>query len=295
MIEVVEVVHRHGDAAARRLEHFPLDHLAVLAGELDGDGALAGELEVGGAVLVAVGVAADDDGLRPAGHQARHVLADDGLAEDDAAQDVADGAVGRAPHLLEAELFDAALVGGDGGALDGHAVLLGGVGGVDGDLVVGRVAVLDAEVVVFEVHVEVGVDQLVLDQLPDDACHLVAVHLDDRAGDLDLLHGWIDLAFRASQRVGRLCPRPYSIGAQRRKVMLWSQAGHASTDARALGRLGGRRRASSRAGGCGGDPCGARPSGPMASTSTCAAAGDAGRRCCCSCMAFRSMRTAGPR
>ena len=186
---VVEIVHGHGDAAARRLEHFPLDHLAVVAGELDGDGALAGELEVGGAVLVAVGVAADDDGLRPAGHQARHVLADDGLAEDHAAQDVADGAVGRAPHLLEAELFDAALVGGDGGALDGHAVLLGGVGGVDGDLVVGGVAMLDAEVVVLEVDVEVGVDQLVLDQLPDDACHLVAVHLDDRAGDLDLLHG----------------------------------------------------------------------------------------------------------
>ena len=90
--------------------------------------------------------------------------------------------LGDLPHLLEVELFDARLVRRDGRALDGDAVLLGGVGGVDRDLVVGLVAVLDAEVVVLEVHVEVGVDQLVLDELPDDARHLIAVHLDDGAG-----------------------------------------------------------------------------------------------------------------
>ena len=147
---VVEVVHGHGDAGAGRLEHFVLDDLAVFAGELDGQRALAGEAEVGGAVLVAEGVAADDDRLGPAGHQARHVLADDRLAEDHAAEDVADGAVGRLPHLLELELFDALLVGGDGGALDADAVLLDGVGGIDRDLVVGGVAVLDAEVVILD-------------------------------------------------------------------------------------------------------------------------------------------------
>jgi hypothetical protein len=31
-------------------------------------------------------------------------------------------------------------------------------------------------------------DQLVLDELPDDAGHLIAVELDDRIGDLDLCH-----------------------------------------------------------------------------------------------------------
>jgi hypothetical protein len=80
---------------------------AVVADELDRQLALAGEAEIGGAVLVAEGVAADDDRLGPARHQARHVLADDRLAEDHAAQDVADGAVGRLPHLLQAEFLDA--------------------------------------------------------------------------------------------------------------------------------------------------------------------------------------------
>ena len=93
---------------------------------------------------------------------------------------------GRAPHLLQAELLDPRLVRGDGGALDADAVPLDGVGRVDGDLVVGGVAVLDAEVVVLEVDVEVRVDQAVLDELPDDAGHLVAVELDDGSYHLDL-------------------------------------------------------------------------------------------------------------
>ena len=46
------------------------------------------------------------------------------------------------------------------------------------------VAGFDAEVEVLQVDVEVRQDQLLADLLPDDAGHLVAVHLDD--GVLDL-------------------------------------------------------------------------------------------------------------
>ena len=46
-----------------------------------------------------------------------------------------------------------------------------------------------AEVEIDQLEVEIGKDQLVLDQLPDDAGHLVAVELDDGIGDLDLGHG----------------------------------------------------------------------------------------------------------
>ncbi|MND57083.1 hypothetical protein D3C80_482050 [compost metagenome] len=68
-------------------------------------------------------------------------------------------------------------------------MLLDRVGGVDRHLVVGGVAVLDREIVIFDVEIEIGQDQLILDQLPDDAGHLVAVEIDDRVGYLDLLHG----------------------------------------------------------------------------------------------------------
>ena len=170
--------------------------LPSVALELDRELALARHDEVGGAVLVAEGVTADHDRLGPARHQPRHVLADDRLAEDRAADDVADRAVGRPPHLLEVELLHARLVGRDGGALHGDAVLLGRLGRIDRHLVVGLVAMLDAEVVVLQVDVEVRQDQLVLDELPDDAGHLVAVHLDDGILHLDLRHRAF---FRASK------------------------------------------------------------------------------------------------
>ena len=87
--------------------------------------------------------------------------------------------LGTLPHLLQAEFLDAGFVGRDGGAFDRYAVLLGGVGGVDGDLVVGRVALLDDKIVIFEVDIQIGQDQALADPLPDDAGHFVAVHFDD--------------------------------------------------------------------------------------------------------------------
>ena len=88
--------------------------------------------------------------------------------------------------------------------LTADADLLGHLGGVDGDLVVGLVALLDAEVVVEQVDVEIGMDQLVLDELPDDPGHLVAVHFDDRVGDLDFCHCGVNL-FSKSRADGEGC------------------------------------------------------------------------------------------
>src|SRR3546814_5817860 len=69
------------------------------------------------------------------------------LAEYGATQDVADRPVRRAVHALQIELLDPRLIGGDGGAFHADAVLLDGVGGIDGDPIVGFVAILNAEVI----------------------------------------------------------------------------------------------------------------------------------------------------
>jgi hypothetical protein len=133
-------------------------------------------------------VAADDDRLDPAGHEARDTVHHDGLAEHHPAEDVADRAVRGPPHLLQPELGHPGLVRGDGGALDPHAIALDGVGRVHGDLVIGRVTMGDGQVVVLQVDIQIGQDQLVLDEAPDDSRHLVAVKLDDGIGYLDLRH-----------------------------------------------------------------------------------------------------------
>jgi len=129
----------------------------------------------------------------PKAWRPRHVLADDGFAEHHAAEDVADGAVGRLPHFLQAEFLHPGLVRGDGGAFDADTDLLDGVGGVHGDLVVGLVAVFHPEVEIHQIDIEERGDQLVLDVLPDDPGHLVAIEFDDGVGHLDFCHG--DRAF----------------------------------------------------------------------------------------------------
>ena len=138
---VIEVVHRHRDSARREVEDVDLDRLALVLGRPgERQLALARDERVLGAVLIAECVTADDDRLRPSRHQARDVRDHDRLAEDDAAQDVADRPVRRAIHLLEAELLDPRLVRRDRRALDADAVLLDRVRGVNRDLVLGLVA-----------------------------------------------------------------------------------------------------------------------------------------------------------
>ena len=78
------------------------------------------------------------------------------------------------------EFFDARLIRRDGRAFDADAASLDRLGGGDRDLVVGRVAVLDRQVEILELDVEIGMDELVADEAPDDARHLVAVELDNR-------------------------------------------------------------------------------------------------------------------
>ena len=91
--------------------------------------------------------------------------------------------------MVEVVLGHALGVGGDGGALHCHAILLGGLGGLHCDLVVGLVALFEAQVVVFGLEVDEGEDEFVLDHLPQDAGHFVAVHFHQRGGHLYLVHG----------------------------------------------------------------------------------------------------------
>ena len=59
--------------------------------------------------------------------------------------------------------FHTGLVGGDGGTLHSHTVLLGGQRGVDGDLIIGLVTVREPQVEILELDVHVGQDELETD------------------------------------------------------------------------------------------------------------------------------------
>lgn len=56
--------------------------------------------------------------------------------------------------------FHTGLVGRDSSALDTDVVLFNGIGGVDGDLVIRLVAVLEPKVKVLNIHIHVRRDEL---------------------------------------------------------------------------------------------------------------------------------------
>ena len=68
-------------------------------------------------------------------------------------------------------------------------MLLNRIGGLDRNLVIRRVAVFHRQVVIVEMDVEIGMDQLVADHVPDDPGHFVTIEFDDGICDLDLVHG----------------------------------------------------------------------------------------------------------
>jgi hypothetical protein len=62
--------------------------------------------------------------------------------------------------LLQLELLNTGLIGGDGGTLDTNTVLLNSLGGIDGDLVIGLITVLNTQIVVLEIDIEIRQNQL---------------------------------------------------------------------------------------------------------------------------------------
>lgn len=153
---IIRVVHRHSDTLALEIEHIKIDNFGTVGGgEHEAKLSRPRNNKISGAVLrqgseyrigsstltsavahlVTKRMTADDNGVDPAWYWAGDALEHDGLAEDGTTQNVADGAIRALPHLLELELLHTRLIGGNGRALDTHAVLENGLGGIDGNLV----------------------------------------------------------------------------------------------------------------------------------------------------------------
>lgn len=94
---------------------------------------------------------------------------------------------GGKPTLLKVELLDSSLVGRNGSALNTNRVLLDRLRRINCNLIICLVSVFQPQIIVLQVDVQVRMDELVLDVLPDDTGHLVAVELHHWVLDLDLL------------------------------------------------------------------------------------------------------------
>ena len=132
---------------------------------------------------------ADDDRLCPARNETRHVAANDRLAENHATENIADCSIRGFPHLLELEFLNTCFIRRDRGAFDANAVFVDRVGGINRDLVICCVTILDREIIIFQVDIEIGMDQLVTNVMPDNPGHFIAIEFDNGVCDFDLRHG----------------------------------------------------------------------------------------------------------
>ena len=108
-------------------------------------------------------------------NQAWNVADNDGFAEDNATENIADRSIRRLPHTLEIKFFYASLIWGNRCALHADAMLLDCVSAIDCHLIVSGVTMFDAKVVVLEIDIEVRQNQLIFDELLDNSGHLIAV------------------------------------------------------------------------------------------------------------------------
>ena len=132
---------------------------------------------------------ANDDRVGPTGNKARDIFDYDRLAKDNATKNIADRSIWRFPHFLQAEFFDARFIWCNRCAFHANTKFANGVGGFDGDLVIGLVTMFHAKIIIFQVNVEIRQNQTLAYPLPDDASHFVAIEFNDRIFDLNFCHG----------------------------------------------------------------------------------------------------------
>lgn len=178
MDRIIMVEHHHGDTRCGEVVHRGCEALVTL--EVGLEVALAWDEEVHTVVLITEGVPSNDNRLLPSSDESRNILDNDGFPEDGSVEVVSDSSVGGFPHFFEVKLLDSCLIWSDGSALDADLAFLDGLRGLQSDLVVGFVSVFNAQIEVLDVEVEEGMDEFILDLLPDDPSHLVTIKLSNR-------------------------------------------------------------------------------------------------------------------
>ena len=145
-------------------------------------------------VNVAVSVTSDGDRLLPVLHCRMDARDSDRCAEYGAVEDRADSAVRALPHLVQLVLVHALVVRCDGSTLNGYAQAFCSLGCVLCYLVAGLVALNESQVVILCLEVNERKDKLILDHLPQNTGHLVAIHLYEWSGHLNFFgHSYLDL------------------------------------------------------------------------------------------------------
>ena len=159
----------------------------VLALEVNRDVSRSVDKEISAVVHITKSVSSNNNRFGPVGYKSGNIVDDDWFSEDCSIKIVSDSSVGRFPHFLEFELLYSGFVRSDGSTLDTDFALLNGMGGIHGDFVISFISIFHSQIEVLNVEVKEGMDEFVLDELPEDSSHLITIKFSDGVGDFDFL------------------------------------------------------------------------------------------------------------
>ena len=182
----------HTKIAAAFLELSNLLHnwcTAIIRGEFDLDLSWLGNNVVLASVLITECVSTYDNWLDPAWNQTRNVFDNDWLTENCSIKNVSDCSIWTLPHLSQIELLNTISIGSNCCTFDSHLVFQDSFSAVNRDLIFCLVTVCDTQVVVLLLDINVWVDVLVFDPIPDNAGHFVSINVNDWLSNMDFSEG----------------------------------------------------------------------------------------------------------
>ena len=92
------------------------------------------------------------------------------------------------PHFFQIVFFHTSSVRCDCCTFDSNTVFLCCHGRINGYLIVGLISVLQPQIIIFCLQINKWKKQFVFDHLPENSCHLIAVHLNQRCCHFNLVH-----------------------------------------------------------------------------------------------------------
>ena len=140
------------------------------------------------AIQVAIGMARDRDRTFPAGNDRLDLRNQDRRTEHRAVKRSTDRRIGRTPKLAQAILLFSLQVWRNGRALGADLQPLDRIGGFDRHRIPRFFPIWEGKVIILRVKLHKGQDQFLLDHVPDNARHFIAVQLRDRILHLDSFH-----------------------------------------------------------------------------------------------------------
>src|SRR5690606_11255803 len=153
---VISIVHGHRNAIAFEVEHFESLRLAaIFRSEGHGEFAFSFNHSVSSAVLITKSVTTHNNRSGPVGDEAGNIFYYDWFAENGAVEYIPDSPIRTFPHAFEVEFLHSGFIWSDGCALDAYSVFADCIRRINCNLVAGGIAVLDAEVEIFNVEFQV--------------------------------------------------------------------------------------------------------------------------------------------